>query len=348
MKFLKNLKFNSQNQIVVIILSLMHLLCDFICAFKVVGILGNEFIEYSLIIFILYNTLAFCFQPIVGLIIDKIHYEKVNLLLTTIFLTLGVVFKNYILSCICLGIANSIFHVAGGKICTNISTDKSIHLGLFVSLGAIGLMIGSNFYNNYYLLIISLVTYILFTIIVWLIYQQETKEEITKINITTSKKIFAVIFLVLIVFIRSFVGKIIHYDFNITINLVVILAVASAFGKFIGGVLKDLFGSIKVIFVTLSLCGIILIFFDNIIILMILATIFINISMPITLFELNKLNPNHEGLNFGLLAAVLFPGVALGLVYPYEIISYIILVIVCMILSIFGIYYVKRIGNNHD
>ena len=34
---------------------------------------------------------------------------------------------------------------------------------------------------------------------------------------------------------------------------------------------------------------------------MIIGTICINISMPITLFELNKINPNHEGLNFGLL-----------------------------------------------
>ena len=63
---------------------------------------------------------------------------------------------------------------------------------------------------------------------------------------------------------------------------------------------------------------------------MIIGTICINISMPITLFELNKINPNHEGLNFGLLAAVLFPGVALGIIYPYETISYIVLIILCM------------------
>ena len=126
-----------------------------------------------------------------------------------------------------------------------------------------------------------------------------------------------------------------------------IFAVASAFGKFIGGVLKDIFGSFKVILVSLTLCGIILLLFDNIIILMIIGTILINISMPITLFELNKLNPNHEGLNFGLLAAVLFPGVALGLIYPYEIISYTILVIISMILSIYGIYYVIRLEKKN-
>ena len=156
-----------------------------------------------------------------------------------------------------------------------------------------------------------------------------------------------IIFLVIVVLIRSFVGKIIHYDFEINKIYIVLFGIASAFGKFIGGVLKDLFGSFKVIFVSLVLCGIILILFDDVVLLMILATILINISMPITLFELNRLNPNHEGLNFGLLAAVLFPGVALGLVYPYEVISYIILVVVSMVLSIYGIYYVIRLEKNY-
>ena len=63
----------------------------------------------------------------------------------------------------------------------------------------------------------------------------------------------------------------------------------------------------------------------------------------LTKFELNKINPNHEGLNFGLLAASLFPGVAIGLIYQYEVISYTILVILSVVLSIYGIYYTTRL-----
>lgn len=336
-----------KRRVIISLLSILHLLCDLICAFKVVGTLGIEYIEYSLIIFVLYNGLAFCFQPLAGLIVDKIHKEKLLLLSSGFFLLIGVLFNYFIVSSIFLGIANCIFHVVGGKICTNFSTKKATHLGLFVSLGAIGLMIGSNFYTYKYIFIIAIVFYLLLAIIVSLLYKEETIYVVQPNNIPVTKKVFAVIFLVLVVFIRSFVGKIIHYDFDITLTLIVILAIASAFGKFIGGVLKDLFGSFKVIFVSLALCGIILILFDDVVLLMILATILINISMPITLFELNRLNPNHEGLNFGLLAAVLFPGVALGLIYPYEIISYIILVVVSMVLSIYGIYYVIRLEKNY-
>ena len=284
-------------------------------------------------------------QPLAGILIDKFHKEKLILIVSIIFIILGATLNHLILSCVFLGLANQLFHVAGGKICTNFSTNKAWHLGLFVSLGAIGLMLGSNFKNTTILLIIPIILYIILIIVVCLLYKENLNKEIKPITneIKISKKIFAVMFIVVVVFIRSFVGKIIHYDFEMNITFIALLGIASAFGKFIGGLFKDIFGSLKVIFVSLVLCGIILLLLDHIFILMLIGTILINISMPITLFELNKINPNHEGLNFGLLAASLFPGVAIGLIYQYEVISYTILVILSVILSIYGIYYTTRL-----
>ncbi len=337
---------NNKNKLIIILLSILHLLCDLICVFKVIGVLSAKYILGHTLIFILYNGVAFLLQPLAGIIVDKFHKEKLLLGISCVFIILGVLFNNLILSCVLLGLANQLFHVVGGKICTNFSTSKAWHLGLFVSLGALGLMLGSNFHQYNLLLIIPLVLYVVLIGVVFLLYKEEKANTLTitsDVKISISKKTFAVIFLVVVVFIRSFVGKIIHYDFEINIIHIVLFGIASAFGKFIGGVLKDLFGSLKVIFISLVLCGIILIFLDNVFILMLLGTILINISMPITLYELNKINPGHEGLNFGLLAAALFPGVALGIVYKYDIVSYIVLVIISVFLSIYGIYYVKRL-----
>lgn len=336
---------NYKNKSIILLLSILHLLCDLVCVFKVMQVLSNLYILDHTLIFILYNGVAFLMQPLAGLFVDKFHKEKLMLIVSIFFIILGAIFNNLIVSCIFLGLSNQLFHVAGGKICTNFSTSKAWHLGLFVSLGAIGLMLGSNFSNSTILFIIPIILYSILTIFVCILYKEKMKveNESTTNEIKVSKKIFAVIFLVIVVFIRSFVGKIIHYDFEMNITFIVLLGIASAFGKFIGGVLKDIFGSLKVIFVSLILCGIILIFLDNIFLLMLIGTILINISMPITLFELNKINPKHEGLNFGLLAAVLFPGVALGIVYQYEVISYTLLVVVSMALSIVGIYYALRL-----
>lgn len=336
---------SGKNQSIIYILSTLHLLCDLVCVFKVMQVLSNLYIFDHTLIFILYNGVAFLMQPLAGIIIDKFHKEKLMLIVSVIFIILGASFNNLILSCVFLGLANQIFHVAGGKICTNFSTNKAWHLGLFVSLGAIGLMLGSNFSNSTILFIIPIILYSILIIVVCLLYKEEKKKEIEIVTteIKVSKKIFAIVFIVIVVFIRSFVGKIIHYDFEMNITFIVLLGIASAFGKFIGGIFKDIFGSLKVIFVSLILCGIILLFLDNFFVLMLIGTILINISMPITLFELNRINPNHEGLNFGLLAASLFPGVAIGIVYQYEVISYTILVILSVVLSIYGIYYVLRL-----
>lgn len=336
---------SGKNQSIIYILSILHLLCDLVCVFKVMQVLSNLYIFDHTLIFILYNGIAFLMQPLAGILIDKFHKEKLMLIVSIIFIILGAILNHLILSCVFLGLANQLFHVAGGKICTNFSTNKAWHLGLFVSLGAIGLMLGSNFKNTTILLIIPIILYIILIIVVCLLYKENLNKEIKPIanEIKMSKKIFAVMFIVVVVFIRSFVGKIIHYDFEMNITFIALLGIASAFGKFIGGLLKDIFGSLKVIFVSLVLCGIILLLLDHIFILMFIGTILINISMPITLFELNKINPGHEGLNFGLLAASLFPGVALGLIYQYEVISYTILVILSVVLSIYGIYYTTRL-----
>ena len=280
-----------KNQSIIYILSILHLLCDLVCVFKVMQVLSNLYIFDHTLIFILYNGIAFLMQPLAGILIDKFHKEKLMLIVSIIFIILGAILNHLILSCVFLGLANQLFHVAGGKICTNFSTNKAWHLGLFVSLGAIGLMLGSNFSNDTFLFIIPIILYSLLIIIVCLLYKEEKNKEIKPITneIKISKKIFAVIFLIVVVFIRSFVGKIIHYGFEMNITFIVLLGIASAFGKFIGGILKDLFGSLKVIFVSLVLCGIILLFLDNISVLMLIGTILINISMPITLFELNKI-----------------------------------------------------------
>ena len=339
-------EFSNKDKLLIVLLSVMHFLCDLICVFKVIGVLSVKYLLGHTLIFVLYNSVAFLLQPLAGLIVDKYHKEKYILIISCLCLVLGVLFNNLFLSCICLGLANQIFHVAGGKICTNISTSKSWHLGLFVSLGAIGLMLGTHFYQYKLLLVIPLVLYAILSVVVFLLYKEvnicNEKKYIPQ-DSNKFKRIFAIVLLLIVVFIRSLVGKIMHYDFEMNLTYIVLFGIACAFGKFLGGVLKDMFGSMKVIFASLTLCGIILIFFDNIFILMLLGVILINISMPITLFEFNKINPGHEGLNFGLLAAALFPGVALGIAYEYEIYTYVVIVVIAMLLSIYGIYYVKRL-----
>ncbi len=339
---------NKKNWLIVILLSLLHLICDFICAFQVVGIFGHQNIEYTLYIFIIYNTLAFLFQPIIGLIIDKYYLGKQMIIVSCILLFFGVFIREWLISIVFLGIGNQIFHVIGGKICVNMNNQKASHLGVFVSLGAIGLALGSNFYSQMYILYAAFIIYVLLAVLVCLHMPSIKKEEHKFSNPSKNKIVLGLSLMTIVVFIRSFLGKIIHLDFEVTLLLLILLPTFSAIGKFIGGFLRDKFGSFKTTLVSMIICIIILIFGSKIPTLMLLGMLLINISMPISLYELNQLFKGHEAFNFGILAAVLFPGVALGLVMPYVQSWYMIIVIVSCLLTVMSIYIVNKWSKSNE
>ncbi len=333
---------NKKSFIVVLALSIMHMLCDFICGYKVVGILGHKYIEYALYIFVIYNSLAFVFQPFIGIIIDKYFFGKSIIVFSVICLLLGIIINNWLISIIFLGIGNQIFHVIGGKICTNIDSSKASHLGVFVSLGAIGLTLGSNFYELNIIVYGALMLYLILSIIVILCIKNYEQTVIESQHKPKGRVFWGISLMVIVVFLRSFLGKIIHFDFEISLTLVVLFSCLGALGKLIGGFIRDKFGSLITIITSMGICCIILIFFSNSVVLMSIGMVLINISMPISLYELNKLNQGHEGFNFGILASVLFPGVFLGIIYPYNSYAYIIMVIISSILTILSIYKIQK------
>lgn len=332
-----------KNNLIILLLSLLHLLCDLICGYKVVGILANDFYHYSIYIFIIYNGIAFCLQPVMGLLIDKYNIYKISQVLSVVFLTLGLIIPSWLFSSIFLGLGNQIFHIIGGKICTNINSEKSAHLGVFVSLGAIGLAIGSNYFIYKWISLVSALLYFALSIVVILIYNYKPISKTKEVQIKNNNKLLIPIFLLVItVFIRSFLGKIIHFDFSLNTTLIMLIAVFSSLGKMLGGFIRDILGSLKTITICMIIAIFLLIFGSKIEALMLTSMLLINISMPITLYELNKVLPNKEGLSFGILAGVLFPGVAIGLLYQFEPISYIIIIIISSLLSIYSIYFVTR------
>ena len=95
-------KIDNKNKWIIGLLSILHLLCDLICVFKVIGVLSEKYILGHTLIFILYNGVAFLLQPLAGIIVDKYHKEKLLLCISFIFIIFGVLFNNLYLSCICL------------------------------------------------------------------------------------------------------------------------------------------------------------------------------------------------------------------------------------------------------
>lgn len=295
-----------------ILFTILHLVVDGICAGIIFNYLYTEDYSTCLTVFLIYNFLAFLSQPFVGYLMDIYNRPKLFLLISILFLCLGYFLNfNFISSAICLGIGNSFFHICGGKDVTIHSKNSIISIGVFVSTGAFGLMLGQHYGSD--LLIIVFIS-LLFVCSAFLFLAKEEEGRETKIPRIQSKLGFLwILILILVVGIRSFVGKIVILDFEIAPWMLVLIAAATTLGKMAGGVVAKFIGMRKTILVSMVVSILCLCILNTNPYTLALGIFTFNFSMPITLWYANRLFKGKEGFAFGLLAAALIPGYLLGM-----------------------------------
>lgn len=335
---------NRALKIKVWLLTILHLLVDGLCAYTVFNRLYLTESNISIIdTFVGYNTLAFLLQPLFGYWFDKIEKEKITLTISLICILIGAIFSlpKYI-SLFLIGVGNSVFHVIGGKYSIKVSSNKLTYLGLFVSLGACGLALGTYLYQKITLIIFTILTIIL-GVFCHLIKDEKTiQKDVPPLKLKGKKDILLLILILVAVMIRAIIGKVTAPLFEASILDLIIIALFASLGKALGGIVADLIGIKKTIFVTLTLSLIGYFFFRNYIVVYLLATLLFNTTMPLTLFLSNRLLKHYEGFSFGLLASVLFIGYLLGELYIYLNFSYTPILCVSIVATIYIILYVKK------
>lgn len=331
------------NKIKILILSILHLLVDGLCAYTVVNklYLNDNYLVVTLV-FVFYNVLAFCFQPLIGLLIDKLKKEKMFLNISLVLLVVAsIINTHWLVIVILLGIANSIFHVVGGIYVVSFNEKKMTFLGVFVSLGAIGIALGTNLVNPITLYIMLILTFILGFIINILKIEKNAINDNITYNID-KRNIKYICLLLIVVLIRAIMGSACKPEFDTTLISVISISIGVALGKILGGILSDKFGIKYVTIVTLLLSLIGYFFFRNNVVIYIISIILFNTTMPITLYLSNKCLKNRYGLSFGLLAFTLFPGYLLGSLYLMLELSLYPLIAISIVSSILIILYVNR------
>ncbi|MBQ2062547.1 MAG: hypothetical protein II458_07710, partial [Oscillospiraceae bacterium] len=122
--------------------SLAHLLVDGLCAATVFGPVRDAADFTTLVL--LYNTLAFSTQCLVGLAADRVRRHGASAAAAMALVVLGFALPLPAWLRICLvGCGNSLFHVAGGVMTLERSGGKAAPLGVFVAPGAVGLTLGT-------------------------------------------------------------------------------------------------------------------------------------------------------------------------------------------------------------
>ena len=303
------------NKKIVGIYSVIHFVIDLACA-----VLVSNFVTQKMgqgidlfIAILIYNFFAFAMQLPIGIIADKINKNALCSAIGCLLVATAFGFANVgIIACLIAGIGNAMFHVGGGIDVLNISGKKATLSGIFVSTGAMGIFLGGESvsigFNKYYIVIIIL---LVSAIALFWLYKQikdrvrNEKVIIPKIN---NIEIIAILCLFFTVIVRGYVGLILSFEWKSNFILAFISIFAVVFGKMLGGIIGDKIGFMKISLISLIVSAFLFIFAFNNSVIGILAILFFNMTMPITLTALSNILFNNKGMAFGLLTLALFIG----------------------------------------
>lgn len=295
--------------------SVIHFIVDFACAILVSNLVTQKMgagINLFIAI-IIYNFCGFAMQLPIGILADKINKNAICSAIGCILVIAGFALSNFgIVACFIAGIGNAMFHVGGGIDVLNISEKKAALSGIFVSTGAMGIFLGGKFVTigieKYYIVILLLLISTL--LLLWLYKQikDDVKNENAVMPQIDFNKMIAIICLTVTVIIRGYVGLILAFEWKSNFILALISVLAVVFGKMLGGIIGDKIGFTKISVISLLVSACLFIFAFNNSTLGILAILFFNMTMPITLTALSNILPNNKGMAFGLLTVALFIG----------------------------------------
>ena len=309
----------------------LHFLVDGLCICCIYLLADSSSVANLLGVFITYNVLAFLTQPLTGMLADRLRPEGMLLAAAIALLAIGVavafplgstddVLPLYIVA-VLLGLGNSLFHVWGGRLVT-VSTGNDIRaLGVFVSTGAFGLVVGILFHSRLvlvaFLLAIAALAFYALRLTSKESKGQESLKESQVLDSELNKKPvsmilwLAVLALMGIVMLRSLLGE--TFSAGIAKGGMMILAIGAVamIGKIAGGFLSHWMGIVWAMLLVVA--GIVAcLLLPSTETVLFIGLLLVNCTMAVTLYLVNAVLPGREGLAFGLLAAALMPGYLLA------------------------------------
>lgn len=292
----------------------IHFITEVACFFFLARIVGDSALLWVLPL--LYDTLAFVPQSLIGYINDK--YPKINLALIGIVLMIlalvieyGPFSLGFLTGIVLLCLGNACVHVNGARLTLLTSKGKLAPSAIFVAGGSFGVITGrilGGMNIPYQFIIFLLLSTIPF---IFLAKTYESKEDsCEKFNYNNPKiNVHYVILLALfVVIVRGYMGYGLPTSWNKTLIQNIIFYCFMGFGKALGGILSDKIGVKKVAFISTLGALPLLLLGDKIMIISLMGVLFFSMTMSITLALLVSCLKNTPGLAFGLTTIGLFLG----------------------------------------
>ena len=348
------------------IYSICHFIVDFVSCIFALGVApafcydaNGEFL-YDIYIaeIIMYNFFAFAFQVPMGFIMDKLKLYKyvgiIGFCLIGICYVLG--FGNAIVLSSIVGIGNGLFHLEGGVNAFENSKGKAFLNGVFVAPGAMGIFLGTFFYEQLaatYLPIILILVAMFLLIFVQrdkIDYIEEEHKNIAKAGMLFKAHDILTIALLIgaSIIVRSIGGGAIKYDWKPKDSLLIgiLYTTCVILGKAFGGMIGDKLGLKKTAIISLGAACISLILGFNIPFFGYFGIFLFNVPMAITLILLEKCNVKYLATMVGSNTLFLFIGYLICL-NPLTLNNYAVLII-SIILAMLSIWFAFKIFDKKE
>ena len=285
--------------------SLAHFLTDAVCASALFGPIAAAGGDFSLAL-IIYNTVAFTFQCIAGLLADLLrrHERLAALGLALCAAGAAIPMPGYAAAAV-LGLGNCVFHVAGGTVTLKGSASAG-PLGVFVAPGAVGLALGTLWPELRPWLCAAA---LLAAAAMWL----SARDEPELVRRPPGRVPWgAVAALTLAVAVRAIGGCAADFPWKTTAVMGLVTAVLVFAGKSLGGFVCDRLGPTRTALISVPAAAVLTAFCAAWAVPALVGQLLLNLTMPVTLWLIYRAMPESPGFAFGLAASALWPGTLAG------------------------------------
>ncbi len=326
------------------IYGLAHAAVDGVCAAVLFSLLRDEVFSLAVIgyLFLAYNIIAFGLQALMGMVVDRLKSPRFFAVLGMVLTALAAFIYLHlpVLAVVLLGLGNAAFHVGSGVISLNLTPQKAAAPGVFVAPGALGLLAGTLLGNSgNFSAPVAVPVLIALALLMLVIRKPEMYRPQAPVPKERSYAFEVIIVLVLFsIAIRSLVGTVLVFPWKAETDLLVMLTVAVALGKGLGGLLADRFGWMLAVVALIFSIPFLALGGSSPAVGMTGVFLF-NITMPVTLVMVSNLMPGKPGTAFGLTCLALIAGALPGFTEFKSSLGLPVFIVIVIVVSAALLYY---------
>lgn len=298
--------------------TLFHFTVDLSCIYCMNAIIpprtgnGGEMLFFV----ILYNLLAFALPMLLGIAADIIRKDRIFASSGCLLISLALFTGHHPLPTVLLvGTGNGLFHIGAGR---EVLIRQGSHMspsGIFISSGALGVFFGrywgrSGYSMRYAFFILPLICAVILMISAIRQGRMAPASEEAETDVFSGLKLplFCAVPVFAVVFIRSYYGTLLTYDWKDSFFAGLIFTFCIVLGKLLGGIAADIAGAPAASLISLLIAGITALLSFRMPFFGCVSVLFFNMTMPVTLSLMAGCMPSLPGLAFGTLMFALFLG----------------------------------------